>query len=68
MKIEMKNRSHRCNIKKYKFRHEHIYSKYKKCLSMMKILCIKQHLSSIWTSIHKKVKQHRGWVKKRVAY
>ena len=30
---------------------------------------IKQHLSNIWRSIHKKVKQHWGWVeKKNVAY
>ena len=50
------NRSHRYNIKKSKSRHGHRYSKYKKCLSMIKILCIKQYLSSIWTSIHEKVK------------
>ena len=26
---------------------------------------IKQHLSNIWRSIHKKVKQHWGWVEKK---
>ena len=28
----------------------------------------KQHLSNIWSSIHKKVKQHLVWVEKSVAY
>ena len=32
-------------------------------------MCIKQRLSNIWSSIHKKVKQHWGWAgKKSVAY
>ena len=30
----------------------------------MVLLCIKQHLSNIWSSIHKKGKQHWGWVEK----
>ena len=34
-------------------------------LNMMMLLCIKQHLSNIWSSIHKKVKQHWCWVEKR---
>ena len=36
----------------------------------MMLVCIKQHLSNIWSSIHEKDKQHRGWVdlKKSVAY
>ena len=34
----------------------------------MMLICIKQHLSNIWTSIHEKVKQHWGWVEKSVAY
>ena len=32
------------------------------------VICIKQHLSNIWSSIHEKVKQHWGWVEKSVAY
>ena len=59
----MKNRSHRCDIN----RHGHKYSKYKMWLSMMKLICIKQHLSNILSSIQEKVKQHWGWVKKSVA-
>ena len=35
---------------------------------MMMLLCVKQNLSNIWSSIHEKVKQHRGWVEKSVAY
>ena len=36
----------------------------------MMLVCIKQHLSNIWSSIHEKDKQHQGWVdlKKSVAY
>ena len=69
MKMEMQNRSHRYNINRPMSRHGHKYSKYKKCLSMMMLLCIKQHLSNIWSSIHEKVKQHWGWVEnKRLLY
>ena len=41
------------------------YSKYKKCLSMMMLKSIKQHLSNIWSSVHAKVKQRWGWVEKK---
>ena len=63
MMMKMKNRSHR---------HEIVLgldnSKYKNCLSMMMLICIKQQLSNIWRSIYEKVKQHWGWVERRVAY
>ena len=42
---EMKNRSHRYNINRPRPTHEHKYTKYKKCLSIMMAVCIKQHLS-----------------------
>ena len=33
----------------------------------MLLLCIKQHLNNIWSSIHQKVKQLvAGWVEKKV--
>ena len=67
MKIKMKNRSHRYDTNRPRSRHGHKYSEYKKCLSMMMHICIKQHLRNIWNSIHEKVKQHWGWVEKRVA-
>ena len=31
----------------------------------MMLICIKQQLSNIWSSIHEKVKQHWGSVKKK---
>ena len=34
----------------------------------MTLICIKQHLSKIWSSIQEKVKQHWGWVEKSAAY
>ena len=40
----------------------------KKCLVMTMLVCIKQHLSNIWSTIHEKVKQHWGWAEKSVAY
>ena len=36
------------------------------CLIIMIVVCIKQHLSNIWRSVHDKVKQHR--LEKRIAY
>ena len=39
----------------------------KKCLTIMMLICIKQHLSNIWSSIHNKVKQHQHWVAKKLA-
>ena len=58
MKMKMKNRSHRYDINKPSSRHGYRYSKYKKFLSIMMVICIKQHLSNILSSIHEKVKQH----------
>ena len=37
----------------------------KKGLSKMMLICIKQHLSNIWSWIHEKVKLHLGRVKKK---
>ena len=47
------------------FWHGHKYSKYKKSLSMVMLIYIKQNLSNIWSSIHEKVKQHWGWIEKK---
>ena len=54
MKLKTKNTSHRYD----RFRHGQNYHKSRKCLSMVMLTCIKQHLSNIWSSIHEKVKQH----------
>ena len=42
----MKNRSHRYDINRHRPRHEHKYAKYKMYLSMMMVICIKQHQSN----------------------
>ena len=69
MKMEMKKRLHRYDINRPRSRHRHKYSKCKKCLSTIMVKCIKQHVSNIWSSIHEKVKQCWGSVKKKsVAY
>ena len=61
MRLKMKNRP--------RPRHGHKYTKYKICLNIMMVVCIKQHLSNIWSSTHEKVKQHWGWAEKKcVAY
>ena len=67
MKMEMKkkNRSHKYNLNGSSSWHGHKYGKYKTCLSMIIIICIKQHLSNIWSSIHEKVKQRWSWVEKK---
>ena len=68
MEMKMKSRSHRYDIYRPRFRRGHKYSKYKKCFCMMMFICIKQHLNNTWSSTHKKVKQHWGWVVKSIAY
>ena len=56
--IDTKNpRSQRYSMNRPRSVHEHKYSKYKKCLSIMMLLCIKQHLNNIWNSVHEKVRQ-----------
>ena len=53
----MKKISHRYDINRSRPRYEHKYTKYKIYLIIMMVMCIKQHLSNIGSSIHKKVKQ-----------
>ena len=43
----MKNGSHRYDINRHKSRHAYKYSENKKCVSMMILTCIRQHLSII---------------------
>ena len=61
----MKSKSKRYDLNRSGPRHGHKYTKYKMCLSIMMIICIKQHLSNIWSSIHGKFKQHWDWVEKK---
>ena len=65
MKLKIKSESHRYNINRTRSRHGHKCAKHKICLSMMMLVCIKQHLSNIWSWIHGKVNQHWGWVEEK---
>ena len=49
MKIEKKkkNRSHRYDISRHRSRPEDKYSKYKKRLIMIMLICTKHHLSNV---------------------
>ena len=42
----------------------HKYIKCKKCPSMLVLVCIKQKLIKIWSSIYEKIKQHWVWLEK----
>ena len=64
----MKNRLDRYSINRPRSRCEHTYSKYKKCISTMILIYVKQHLGNVSSSIHEKIKQHWRWVEKSVAY
>ena len=64
MTTKMKNKAHRYNINKPSPRHRHKYTKYKICLSITMVTCIKQHLSNIWSSTMKKW-SNTGWVDKK---
>ena len=41
MIMKMKNRSHRYDMNRFRSRHGQKYSKHKKCLTMMVLICIK---------------------------
>ena len=43
----MINRSHRYDINRTRPRRDYEYKKYKMCLSVMMVMCNKQHLSNI---------------------
>ena len=47
MRLKMRNGSHRYKINRTRRRYGHMYTKYRMCLSMMMIMCNKQHLSNI---------------------
>ena len=47
MKVKIKTRSRRYDINRPRSKHGCKYSKYKKCLTLMILICIKEHLSNI---------------------
>ena len=65
MRLKIKKRSQRYDINRPRPRHEHKYTKYKMCLSILMAISIKKHLSNIWSSIYEKIKQHCGWLEKK---
>ena len=67
MKIKMKKRSHRYTTYiRPTSRHGDKCRKCKKWLIMLILICIKQHLNNIRSSIHEKVKQQWHWVEKNL--
>ena len=54
VRLKIRNRSHRYNIIRPRHRYGNKYTKYKIYLSMMKFICINQHLNNVWGSIHEK--------------
>ena len=67
MGLKMKNRSQRYDVNRLRPRHGHRYNERKICLSMM-IICIKQHLSNIWSLIHKKIKGYLRYKTKTITF
>ena len=64
-KTKMKIDSHRYGINIPGCRHKQKYSIYMKRFSMAMLICIRQHLSKIWSLFYDDVKQHWGWVEKK---
>ena len=65
MRLKMKHRSQRYDINRPRPRHGHKFTTYKMCLSIMLVICIKEHISNIWDSIDGKVRQNWGLVEKK---
>ena len=58
MKVKKKNRSHKYDINRPTSRHGLTYTnKHKKCLSMMMLICIKQHPTNIEVQFMKKLRK-----------
>ena len=54
-RMKIKSRSHRYDIIRPRPRHGHKYTKYKICLNIVLVLCIKQHLSNTESEFKKSV-------------
>ena len=63
MGLKIKHRSLRYDINRPKPRHGSKYTKYKMCLSIMMVICIKQHLSNM-----KNLSNTEAELEKSVAY
>ena len=58
MKTKIKIDSRKYEMNRPRCRHGHKYSKYMKRLSIMMLVCIKQHLSNNLRTVYENVKQH----------
>ena len=67
-RLKIKNRSQIYVINRPRPRHGHKCTKYKMYLSITMVICIKQHLSNIWSSIHESWATLRPSWQKSVAY
>ena len=54
MRLKIKNRSERYGVNSHRSRHRQKYTKYKMCISIMKVIYTNQHVSNIWSSILEK--------------
>ena len=68
MNMKMKNSSYRYGIHRPRPKHGHKYTEYNKCVGMMKLMYIKQHLSNIWSSIQEKVKEQFNWFAVEISF
>ena len=68
MRLKMKNTSCRYDKNRPRSGHGHKYIKYKISLSIMMVICIKQHISNILSSINEKLSNTDPGLKKSVAY
>ena len=67
MKMKMKNGSRRDDINTARCRRGRRYSKYKKCLIIMMLICTKQHLSNFFRSFMKRLSNNEAAMKKSAA-
>ena len=68
MKMKRKKRKLRYDINRPRSRYGHKYSKYKKFLSMMIHICIKQHLATFEAQLTKMLSSTEDELNKSVAY
>ena len=64
-RLKMKNGTLIYDINRPRPRHGHKYTKYRMYLSIKMFICIKQHLSNIWSSVQENAKQHSAWAGKK---
>ena len=60
----MKNRWNRHDINSPRPRHRDTYTLYKMYPNMMMVICIKEHLSIVWSTIHEKLSNSKAELNK----